>query len=208
MTQPDITQELVQRAREGDQGAVEQLFASHRAYLRRVIDLRLGAELARRVDISDVVQDAQFRAIQRLSTFLKQDNIEFRPWLRSQALDRITELRRLHLGSAKRAMHRETRLSGCSSAMLVSQLFGDTPSNIVIRQEAIAAVQQAVKRLRAQDRELLLLRHFEGLTNYEAAQVLGIEPAAASKRFGRVLLKLHQELVLSGVGLTGDQRGP
>jgi RNA polymerase sigma-70 factor (ECF subfamily) len=53
------------------------------------------------------------------------------------------------------------------------------------------------------DREILLLRNFEGLTNAEAAQILELEPAAASKRYGRALLKLRQLLLASGLGESG-----
>lgn len=206
MGQADTTNQLVRRAKLGDEKAVEQLFAAHRGYLRKLIDLRMGKELAQRLDASDVVQETQMRAIERLSAYLENQEIEFRLWLRSQALDRIVELRRFHLGSAKRAVHREAKLSRDSSAMLVRRLCGDSPSEQVIRRETIQAVQEAIQRLREGDRELLLLRHFEGLSNNETAQVLGIEPATASKRFGRVLLKLHQQLFLSGVGSPDGER--
>ena len=102
MGNADTTNQLVRRAKGGDEAAVEQLFATHRGYLRKLISLRMDQELAQRLDASDVVQEAQMRAIQRLSAFLENQEIEFRPWLRGQALDRIAELRRFHLGSAKR----------------------------------------------------------------------------------------------------------
>jgi RNA polymerase sigma-70 factor (ECF subfamily) len=52
------------------------------------------------------------------------------------------------------------------------------------------------------DREVLLLRVFEGLSNQEVAQVLDLEPDAASKRYGRALLRLRQVLAAS------DDSGP
>lgn len=206
MNQIDTTNQLIRRAKAGDAAAVDQLFTAHRRYLRRLIEVRMEPELARRVDASDVVQEAQIRAIQRFSAYLEKQEIEFRPWLRAQALDRLVELRRFHLGSAKRALHREATLPRDSSALLVRQLLRDSPSEQAVRQETIQAVREAVGQLRDDDRELLVLRHFEGLSNNETAQVLGIEPAAASKRFGRVLLKLHQQLVLSGVVSQSSRR--
>ena len=145
------------------------------------------------------------RAIQRLNSYLEQPDVGFRPWLRGQALDRLAELRRFHLGSAKRDIRREVRLSGEGSAVLLRQLLSNSPSESVIRRETVDGVQEAVKRLRAQDRELLLLRHFEGLSNQETAQILGIEPAAASKRFGRVLLRLNKELIVLGILSPGHE---
>jgi RNA polymerase sigma-70 factor (ECF subfamily) len=60
-------------------------------------------------------------------------------------------------------------------------------------------VRQALARLPETDREVLLLRAFEGLSNQEVACVLGLEPAAASKRHGRALLRLHQVLTAGGL---------
>lgn len=79
------------------------------------------------------------------------------------------------------------------------------PSDIV--QEAqlealrrVAAVRDAVARLGENDREIILLQAFEGLNSAESAQVLGIEPPAARKRFGRALLRLRELLIESGLG--------
>jgi RNA polymerase sigma-70 factor (ECF subfamily) len=44
------------------------------------------------------------------------------------------------------------------------------------------------------DREVLALRHFEELSNTETAALLGIQPAAASKRYVRALARLKQIL--------------
>ena len=195
----DSTNQLIRRAQEGDSGAVERLFAAHRDYLHRLVTLRMEDDLARRVDASDVVQEAQLRAHQRLTDYLTRPELEFRLWLRGQALDRMAELRRFHVGAKRRAVHRELQISGDASAMIARQLLGNTPSQSVIRRETVDAVQKAIMSLRAQDRELILLRHFEGLSNQEAAQLLNIEPAAASKRLGRALLTMHQELIMLGV---------
>ena len=64
-------------------------------------------------------------------------------------------------------------------------------------------MRQALLYLPVDDRELLLLRNFEGLSNLEVAELLGLEPAAASKRYGRALLRLRARLVESG--LAGSQ---
>ena len=44
------------------------------------------------------------------------------------------------------------------------------------------------------DREVVLLRNFEGLSNQEVAQLLKIQPATASQRYGRALLRLRKLL--------------
>ena len=52
------------------------------------------------------------------------------------------------------------------------------------------------------DREVLALRHFEQLTNAEAAQVLGIQERAAAKRYLRALERLKKILSELPGGLT------
>jgi RNA polymerase sigma-70 factor (ECF subfamily) len=42
------------------------------------------------------------------------------------------------------------------------------------------------------DREVIALRHFEELSNLETAEILDIEPAAASKRYIRALKRLKE----------------
>ena len=55
--------------------------------------------------------------------------------------------------------------------------------------------------LSVEDREVVLLRTFEGLSNIEAAEVLGLRPDAASKRFARALIRLRR--TFAALGLTG-----
>jgi RNA polymerase sigma-70 factor, ECF subfamily len=55
-------------------------------------------------------------------------------------------------------------------------------------------LQEALNSLEPLDREVLSLRHFEQLTNIEAAQELGLEPSAASKRYLRALARLQRVL--------------
>jgi RNA polymerase sigma-70 factor (ECF subfamily) len=68
-----------------------------------------------------------------------------------------------------------------------------------MRQELLKQVRAAMESLSETDREVLLLRHAEELTNAEAAEVMGIEPKAASARYGRAVLRLSAELRRRGI---------
>ena len=57
MTDPDATDELVQRAMAGDQEALAQVFAGYRDRLRQMVRFRLDRRLQGRLDPSDVVQE-------------------------------------------------------------------------------------------------------------------------------------------------------
>ena len=199
------TQRLLRQIRARERQAFEQLFARHQAYLRRLVELRLDPRLRSRLDPSDVVQEAQLEALSRLDAYLKRPTLPFRLWLRQIAWDRALKARRHHLGTARRALGRELPLPEESSLVLARQLLagGSTPSERLDHRELARRLRQAVAQLPAADRELVMLRHFEGLSNQETACLLGIDRAAASKRHGRALLRLHR--ILSEGGLTESQ---
>jgi RNA polymerase sigma-70 factor (ECF subfamily) len=195
------TQRLLEQVRAGDRAAFERLFERHRAYLRRVVSLRLGPQLRPRVDESDVVQDTHLEAYRRLDDFLARGPMPFRLWLRKTACERLLMLQRRHLGAARRAAGREVPLPDASSLALARQFLApdSSPSQRAGRRETAQQVRQALADLSEADCEILLMRSLEGLSNQEAAQVLGIEPAAASQRYGRALLRLRRLLVARGL---------
>jgi RNA polymerase sigma-70 factor (ECF subfamily) len=93
------------------------------------------------------------------------------------------------------SLHRGA-LPAASSVSLAAQLLGrlTSPSQAAIKAEMRMRLQEALNSLEPLDREVLSLRHFEQLNNTEAAQELGLEPSAASKRYIRALARLQKIL--------------
>jgi RNA polymerase sigma-70 factor, ECF subfamily len=199
------TQPLLERVRAGDRAALDQLLAQHRPYLLRLVAPRLDPRLRPRVDPSDVVQEAQAEAVRRLDAYLAAPPMPFRLWLRQLAHDQLLMARRRHLTAARRAVGREVALPDLSSAVLARQLLapGSTPSQKVGRQELAGRVREAIDRLTAADRGVLVMRTFEALSFDEVGYLLGVDPPAARKRHGRALIRLHA--ILAEGGLTGSQ---
>src|SRR5438552_743491 len=164
--QPDSqeTQRLLRQIRTGDREAVAQLLARHRPYLHRLVELRLDPRLRPRLDPSDMVQEAHLEALNRLEAYLKRPALPFRLWLRQIAFDRTLKARRQHLGTARRTLTREVPLPEQSSLVLARQLLaaGSTPSQQLDHHELVLRVRQAVAQLPEADREVVMLRHFEG----------------------------------------------
>ena len=131
------TQDLLQRAQAGEPRAFEELFAGYRAYLRQFVELRLDPKLRSRVDASDVVQEAQMEAARRLKGYVEGPPVPFRLWLRQIAQDRLLNLHRRHVTTARRAVGREQSLPERSSLLLAQQLLaaGSTPSQQLNRRE-------------------------------------------------------------------------
>jgi RNA polymerase sigma-70 factor, ECF subfamily len=196
------TERLLSLVAQGDRSAFDRLFAVHREYLRKVVALRLDRRLRARVDPSDVVQDAQMEAYRRMPDYLARRPMTFRLWLRKTAQERLIMAERNHLRAARRSVGREAAAPSDGEMELVGRLLapGSTPSQGIDRRERAICVQAAVAQLSPSDREILVLRNLEELSNREAATVLGIDPAAASQRYGRALIRLRK--VLAAFGLT------
>ncbi|MEZ6142040.1 MAG: sigma-70 family RNA polymerase sigma factor [Zavarzinella sp.] len=198
----ETTHQLLDRANAGDAGAVEQLLTEYREPLRQVIQLRLDPALRIRADASDIVQDVMVEANLRLREYLQNPRMPFHLWLRHMAQDRIIDTHRRHRVAQRRSIDREQAIvrpawSDQSSIMLASQLIcGDaTPASEAIQQELQARLEQALSTLNEEDRDIILMRHHEQLSNQEVAKILELSEAAASMRYLRALRKLRAALL-------------
>jgi RNA polymerase sigma-70 factor (ECF subfamily) len=195
------TAQLLARAAAGDHESWGVLLERYRDRLRRTVDLRLHPRLQRRIDASDVIQEAFLEASTRLADYLRNPDMPFFVWLRFLACQRLVTLHRQHLGTNMRELGREVSLyrgsmPEATSAQLAAHLLGhDTrPSEAAVRAELKILLQEALNSMDPLDREVLALRHFEPLTRAESAIVLGIEASAAGKRYMRALKRLKEIL--------------
>lgn len=195
----------VERAVAGDQQAWAELIAACHARLRRMVAVRIDSRLHGRIDPSDVIQEAYLDASRRLSEYRDRPELPFYLWLRFLVEQRVTEQHRRHLGAAGRDVAREVsidqqRLPYGSTAALAAQLLGKLtpPSDAAIRAERKARLHKALNSMSVIDREIILLRNYEQLTNGEAAKVLDLDKSTTSKRYIRALLQLKRVLVSSG----------
>jgi|SRR5262245_5095234 len=189
--------DLLRRAKGGDQQALAALFARYRDRLRRMIRLRLDRRMSGRIDASDVLQDAYLDVARRFPEYAAAPAVPFYLWLRALTGQRLIDLHRRHLGAQMRDAGQEVSLChgalpAASSASLAQQLLAGltSPTQAAIRAEMQVRLQEALNSMDPIDREVVVLRHFEELTNVEAAEVLHIEPSAASKRYIRAIRRL------------------
>ncbi|HRX86793.1 MAG TPA: sigma-70 family RNA polymerase sigma factor [Phycisphaerae bacterium] len=204
------TDELLARVRAGSDSAIEQLLAGHRAFLRAFVALRMDPALRQRVDPSDVVQDAQIEIARRMADYAADPRMPLRLWLRQITYDRLLMLQRRHAGAQRRTVAREIVPPEDSSVALAEQVIcqRSSPSEALIRGELVERVRAALHNLSEDDREMVLMRNFEGLSNAEVAALLQVSPAAASKRYGRALLRLRTGLRDDGIVESNDAANP
>jgi RNA polymerase sigma-70 factor (ECF subfamily) len=189
--------ELVQLQTLGEQ-AVVQLFDQYRSKLARMVDLRLDARVVGKVDVEDILQDAFVEAARRIRDFVDRPSVPFFVWLRQITGQVLIDVHRRYLGAQMRDVSREVSLDrwgaeSTSSAFLVAQLADSltSPSQFAVRNEMVGQLRIALHDLGELDREVLILRHLEQLSNNDVAEILGIDKYAASKRYVRALQRLR-----------------
>jgi len=199
--QTDKTEELLGEARQGRSEAVDRLLERHREAVRRMVDMRMDRRLARRVDASDIVQEVLIEAHRRLADYLSNPAMPFHLWLRQMAQDRLIDAHRRHRVAARRSLDREQPLLAPahldrSTMELAAQLCDreNTPAAQAVLNELREKFEAALEELDEQDREIVVMRHFEKLSNSEVATALNLTPPAASMRYLRAVRRLRAVL--------------
>ncbi len=161
-----------------------------------MVGLRMDPMLGRRLDASDIVQDVLVEADRRLADYLREARMPFHLWLRHLAHDHLIDAHRRHRGAARRSIDREQPAAAFAdqSAMDLAAMIRDrqlTPAAAATHRELELRFQAAIETLDELDREVILMRHFEQLSNSETAQALGLSDAAAGMRYLRAMRRLR-----------------
>ena len=207
---PNEVTHLINRLHAGDRQALGELFHCYRERLRRMVELRMDSRLRTRLDASDVLQEAYLDLASDLDAYRAEPKLQPLLWMRLHVGRRLTMLHRRHLGTRLRdagleiSLYREA-LPQASSAALASMLLGrhTSPTQAAQRAERLLRIQEGLNTLAPIDREVLALKHFEELSRAETAEVLGISPEAAAKRYFRALKRLKEVLASMPGGWEG-----
>ncbi len=177
------------------------IFGQHRERLKRIVSASLDPRVKVRVDASDVIQETFLEAIARIDEYLKVPRVSLFVWLRFLAKQRLALLHRKHLRVQGRNARRELAIdwgveNHSSRVQLAVQLAAKltTASAALSRKEGKRKIESALEKLDGKSREVLMLRHFEQLSNVESAEVLQISPTAACNRYVRALERLKKLL--------------
>lgn len=198
------TEQLLDGVRAGKNDAADRLLERHRSPLRRMIELRLDRKIQQRVDASDIVQEVMIEANRRLESYLANPVMPFHLWIRQMARDRIIDAHRRHRKSGKRSVDREKAMQAPaaldhSTIQLVAQLCDQemTPAAAATMRELQERFQNAIEQLDENDREIVIMRHVEQLSNQDVASALELTEPAASMRYLRAIRRLRSLLNVS-----------
>jgi RNA polymerase sigma-70 factor (ECF subfamily) len=174
------TPELVRRAQQGDQQALEALVARYDRYVLGVALLTLGD----RSEAQDAAQEALIKALRGLKGFKGES--AFDTWLYRVTVNTCRDFQR------RLARRRETALESEPS-----QLRADGPLQATLDRERRQAVWDAVQALEPSQREAIILRYYLDMSGAEIAEVTGAPP-------GTVYWRLHQARETLAPLLAGD----
>ena len=177
-------------------------FLEYREQLLALARRNLNPVLLRRFSPEDVVQDTLSSACSKIDFFENRPDVPVYFKLRTLLFQTIKDLERKNLQAQKRDAYKDLGVAEgnddtATQAQLSWNRFADTmtgPVTQLARGDRYALLRKALEELAENDRNILEMRHFDGLGNAECAQLLKIEPKAASIRYVRALERLRQKL--------------
>lgn len=172
-----------------------KLFEEHRPKLVEMARRRIDPALVARIDAEAVVNDAYMVAQRKWPGFEERSATSTYAWLYRIVRDCLSEAWRRETRD-RRDGRKDMPLPEQSSLQLVCGLVSPAtdPQRAAERDEERAILRQRMRQvldmLRDTDREVLWMRHYDGLTFPEAAAVLEITENAATVRYVRALKRL------------------
>jgi RNA polymerase sigma-70 factor (ECF subfamily) len=190
---------LLAQARAGDVPVLGRLLESYRSYLLVLARVQIGRRLQGKVDPADLVQEAFLGAFRDFHQLRGTTEKELIGWLRQILASLLANLVRHYQGTQRRDIRLERQLTvelDQSSQALDRGLVAaqSTPSQQAMRREQSVLLADALGRLPEEWRDLLILRHLEGLTFPEVAQRMGRSVDSVKKRWPQALARLRQLL--------------
>jgi RNA polymerase sigma-70 factor (ECF subfamily) len=193
--------ELIERCRQGDARAREQLFENYRPYLQLLAQGQLGRHLRAKCDASDLVQQTLLEAHRDFGAFQGVHEAELLAWLRRiLAHNLFNEARRFT--ARQRDASREVSLEQVrhgveQSSMTLGRCLaasGPSPSEIAVQGEAGVKLAETLARLPEDYRTVLVLRVLEGLSAEEVGEQMGRTAGAVRMLQMRALTALRELL--------------
>src|SRR4029079_12806489 len=193
-TVPNDAESLISCASQGDDVAISALLDRHLPSLRAYIRLRMGPRVRRWDSEQDLAQSVCREALENLEGFTYRGEAAFRHWLFTMARRKLAD-RHEYLGADKRDVDRMTTNAGSASSFAreVHAAFG-TPSELAIRAETLARIEEALDEMPDESREVVLMSRLAGLSTIEIAERLGKKPSSVRSALSRALARLARAL--------------
>jgi RNA polymerase sigma-70 factor (ECF subfamily) len=161
--------------------------------------VQIGRRLQGKLDASDVVQETFLEAHRQITNFRGGSEGELLAWLRRILAGQIALTLRRYLGTKGRDVKLErdlaVQLDQSSHAMNGDFVRShSTPSQHASRREQAVLLAEALSRLPEDYREVIILRHLEGLTFPQVAARMNRTEDSVQKLWVRSLANLRRTL--------------
>jgi RNA polymerase sigma-70 factor (ECF subfamily) len=192
-------EELLTLVRNGDERALGRLFEHYTSYLTLLARLQIGRRLQGKADPADMVQETFLEAARHMTRFRGDTEPELAAWLRQILAGCLAHLVRRYYGTQARDVRLERILEDdlaqsswvIDRGLIASQ---STPSQQASKREQAVLLANALDRLSPDYREVIILRHLEGLSFPEVAERMGRSVDSVEKLWVRALPKLRRTL--------------
>ncbi len=193
-----MPEELIEAALSGEEGAAGRLLARYSNYLTLLARVEIGKRLQGKLDPADLVQETFLEAHRHFPAFRGSSEPEFVGWLRKIMAGVLANTIRRYFGTKARDPRLEQDLqigidqSSCimAGAQLISP--ASSPSESAARREQSVLFADALDRLPDDYREVIVLRHLEGLTFAGVSERMGRSVDSVEKIWLRAIAKLRQ----------------
>jgi len=188
------------QAKGGNSDALGRLLGAYMNYLKTLAQAQMDERLKRRIGASDVVQETLLEAHRDFLQFVGRTPAEFSGWLRTILINNLKRAIECHLMTAKRDMRRELSLEDLnrktdqSAARLESLLAAPNRSvgSEVQMHESLIRLSDSIAKLSAEHREVIILRHIQGMPFKEIAERLNKTSGAVRMIWMRAIEKLRE----------------
>jgi len=189
---------LLQRARDGDRDAMNELFESCRAYVGFLARSHVESWIQAKVDSSDLIQQTLMEAHQGFPNFSGQTEGEWIAWLKQILKHNATDFVR-RFGAAKRRVTLEVAISNGNDSTYFRAApelssGGESPSQVMVRREQEIEISEALATLPDAYQEVIVLRNLQRLPFDEIAERMGRSRPATQMLWMRALKKLQAQL--------------
>jgi RNA polymerase sigma-70 factor (ECF subfamily) len=192
-TDPEL---LLILAKAGYGPALVQLLDRYRFALADLVRCQVGRRLRVKLDIDDVLQEVSLDACRAIGSFRGSTEVEFHAWLRKILESVLSNQVRYYFSAQRRDLRRERRFGGDlenSSQWLERSLVAPTtsPTQQATRREGAVRLAEALATLPPAYREVIVLRHLEGLSFPDVARRLGRTEDSVKNMWVRALHRLR-----------------
>lgn len=175
------------RARAGDREALNRILVAAETRLRRQASARLGADLAMKVETSDILQSTYLDVVHSVAEFAGEDFEDFITWTGRILENNIRDKRRFH-GAKKRRL---TALVDNADERLEAAIGSSTtPSEQAVFTEGLFRLAQALEEMGDDDRRVIQLRKISGFEYDAIAALMGRSEQAVRRLYSRAMARL------------------